>query len=99
MRLLPCHRVPDVPLALFAVLLAAGCAGTQPTADPDDLALIPADARGFLSVRVADLWNTPRIQKGVGDARARDFKIKGPAVHMDKAFGLKPDEVERVSAV
>lgn len=48
---------------------------------------------------MADLWKTSAVQKGVKEAEGRDPKVEGPSARMEKAFGLKPAEVERVSAV
>ena len=93
--------LPLRALVLLAVLLAgAACSdGARAVADLDDLALIPADARGFLSVRVADLWKTPAVRKGVANAKKRDPKLEDPAERMERLFGLNPAEVERVSFV
>ena len=94
----PRHRVPTGSLALLAVLLACGAAGSDgpKPADLDDLALIPADARGFLSVRVADLWQTPAVRKGVANAKKRDPKLEDPAERMGE--GVRPEAGPRWKA-
>ena len=93
---------------LFTILLTCGVTSFSPLAVRDepeavpafeDLAFIPANAQGFLSVRVADLWTTPAVQKGRADAKERDPKHSDPAKVMEKAFGLQPIQVERVSVV
>src|ERR1700722_11244696 len=77
------RRPPLRSLALLMVLLAGGATGVwsvlvsegaQPGPDIEDLALIPANGQGFLSVRLAELWKTPAAQKGVADAKKRDPK-------------------------
>jgi hypothetical protein len=68
-------------------------------ADIDDLTLIPANGRGFLSVRVADLWRSPAVRQALTDVKKHDPKSSEPVALMEKEFGLKPLEVERVSAV
>lgn len=100
---------PPLRSLLLMTLLLLGAAagvrpildinGAQPDPDIEDLALIPANGQGFLSVRVADLWKTPAVQKGVADAKRRDPECEDPAVRIEKEFGLKPVEVERFSVV
>ncbi len=65
----------------------------------DDLALLPANARGFVSVRVADLWNTPAAKKAVAEARKADPKSEAPAGRLEDEIGLLPREIERISLV
>jgi hypothetical protein len=61
-----------------------------------DLALIPADAQGFFTVRLADLWKTDPVkelvQMGGKDA------AQGLA-EVEQKLGIKPDDIERVTFV
>jgi hypothetical protein len=95
-------------LAVVLLLLTSEAAGvwssflremTPAGADLEDLALIPANARGFVSVRVADLWKSPAAQKAFADVRKRDPKSSDPTARMEKEFGLRPQEIERISVV
>jgi hypothetical protein len=65
----------------------------------DDLALIPANAQGFISVRLADLWKSPAMEKAIADARERDPQMEDLAEKMDRETGLRPSEVERLNLV
>ena len=62
-----------------------------------DLAYVPANAQGFYSIRVADLWNHAAVQKALE-------KVKGdigpdPAGRIEEFLGISPTDVERVTAV
>jgi hypothetical protein len=61
---------------------------------PPDLALVPRDAVGFISVRVADLWN--------GEA-GKEFQQALPdktfLQEIEKKFGMTPGDFERVTFV
>lgn len=60
------------------------------------LALIPADADGFVTVRVADLWGSPSVQKAWAEA-PDDQKQK--LSEMEGKLGLTLADVERVTVV
>lgn len=67
------------------------------TGDVTDLSLIPADAQGFVSLRLADLWATPAVKQVLEDARKRDPKTPDLAAEMESVTSLRPEDVERVS--
>src|SRR5262245_36911221 len=76
------NRTTILLLMLALLLIAGGLAGwwvyhrgTEP-AGPDisDLSLIPENAQGFVSVRLADIWQTPACQQAVKEERDRDPK-------------------------
>jgi hypothetical protein len=84
---------------LLLLLLAAGAMTplllfrkSTPQSEGDDLALIPANAEGFATLRVADLWKTPAMQKALK-------KGDDPAPWLVQQTGLRPEEVERLSGV
>jgi hypothetical protein len=59
---------------------------------------VPGDAEGFVSVRVADVWKTEQVKEALAElkkeAGAPDFEAE-----MDKAVGLKPADIDRVTFV
>ena len=91
-----------LPLVLLLVLLAAGAGAywwffrgsAGPEAEGDDLALVPPEAEAFISVRLADLWNTPAAMKAVLKMEEGD-----PGQKMEEVTGLRPLEVERLTVV
>lgn len=90
---------PWVAMVLLLLILAGGGVAAWWflfRGRTDDLAYIPADAQGFASVRVADLWNTDLVKESrkaaalfAGDL---DKLIEGKV-------GLTPADVERVTGV
>jgi len=99
-------------MVVFFLLLLGGAGGARwfffraatPTPAPppqegDDLALIPANAQGFVCMRLADLWKTPAAQKGLKDARQRDPTATDAAEKMDREIGLRHEAVERLTIV
>ena len=59
-------------IGLATVMIASTSIRQQAIADdpaadqqplPADLALVPADAPGFLTIRVADMWTSPLVKK------------------------------------
>ncbi len=81
-----------------AVLLLAAPAQDKKAALPADLDLVPRDAAGFLSVRVADLWADAHFQK----MRAELTKQYGESVKdLEKSYALGVDlgQVERLTVV
>ena len=87
-------------LAGVAVLLLAGSGGSlawwilrgATPATTQDLAYVPADVQGFVSVRVADLWKSEALQKAV-----QDEDVQKLAEQTKKHFGLGPADVERLT--
>lgn len=79
--------------ALCALPLFPSGARAEPL--PPELNLIPRDAGLFVSFRVSDLWNEPRLKP------LRDFLIEDGVLlrNFEKEMGFKPEEVERVSLV
>lgn len=59
---------------------------------------VPGDAQAFLSIRVADVWNSAPA----GRVRTELQKVPGlhdPAGYLFRVVGLRPDEVERATVV
>jgi hypothetical protein len=99
------HRLPAAALAL-GLLAAAGLAlatqpGTPPAggpapALPPDLDRVPRDAAGFLTVNVGELW------KGEAARGLRTLlEQKGAqGLHQfEQTFGLRPEQIERVTVI
>jgi hypothetical protein len=63
---------------------------------PPDLQLVPSDAAGFTSLRVADVWNSDTIKKIL---QKLPPDAKGMTQEMEKRTGLAPADVERVTVV
>jgi hypothetical protein len=89
---------------LLLALLGAGVAGwwflfrKGPTGpDIDDLSLIPFDAQGFVSIRLAELWKAPATRKALEEVRRRDAEVLTPDVRLERDTGLRPEDVERFS--
>jgi hypothetical protein len=59
----------------------------------EELALVPPDAQGFVSLRLADWWRSSS-----GQAVRKEINRKNPAVlkAWEKRLGLPPEEIERV---
>ncbi len=70
---------------------------------PADLALVPRDALGFLSVRVADVLRTEGVKRleqwAVKEAGALFPASADWQAEIQKELGLRPDQVERVTVV
>ncbi len=88
-----------LPLAALLLALAVGAATwwllfreDGRAKDGDDMLLIPGNAQGFVSIRLADLWKTPAMQKALRTA-------DNLAARMEAETGLRPEEVERLSGV
>jgi hypothetical protein len=96
-------------LVVLVLLILAGAAlwwwyfyhnaPSVPGTEGDDLALIPSNAPGFLSTRLADLWNAPATHKALKKARENDPGREDPAIQMERETGLTPEDVERLTAV
>jgi hypothetical protein len=84
-------------MLLLALAVGAGTwwwlnVGSTAASEGDDLALIPANAQGIVSIRLADLWKTPAMQKAL-------LKEEDPPGQMEEETGLRPENVERLSVV
>jgi hypothetical protein len=99
-----------VLLAMLLGLLVVGLGGAAvwwfwqrqsagPTGEGDDLALIPADAQGFVTARLADVWKVPAVREGFANVRRANAGGLDPVEEMERLTGLRPEEVERVSSV
>jgi hypothetical protein len=68
---------------------------------PSDLAMVPANAQGFVSLRVADAWKLDLTQKQIRELRDKGLlkDDDDPAKEVEKKTGLTPAEVERVTVV
>src|SRR5262249_9343361 len=60
----------------------------------DDLALVPADAVGFVSVRVADIWDSA-VAKQMQEQLTQ--VMPGYTQQLEQNVGLLPAEVERAT--
>lgn len=65
--------------------------GAEPAALPADLALVPPQATGFVTVRLADAWDLHAVR----DVRPALAKLTG----IEKAIGSAPAAVERLTAL
>jgi prepilin-type processing-associated H-X9-DG protein len=63
---------------------------------PADLERVPSDAVGFLSIRVADLWNSPLLK----EVRPVLLK-KAPEIRQEmmKSLGAAPEQIERLTMI
>jgi hypothetical protein len=87
--------------ALLAALLITESAlpareEVKPAALPSDLAKVPSDGLFFLSVRIADLWES-KLGEPVRRKLAKE--IGEPAEAFEKFFGLPLQQVERLTMV
>jgi len=63
---------------------------------PADLALVPPEAFGFISIRVAEIWN----HEGTKEARTRLAKDEPDVFQqLEKGLGVSPADVERLTFV
>jgi hypothetical protein len=63
---------------------------------PPDLQLVPGDATGFVSLRVADVWNTEAVKKLLEKLPP---DAKSTTDQVEKATGLSLADIERVTVV
>lgn len=80
--------------AAFAAALVAGPAAAQ--APPADLAMVPADALGFVHVRLADVWKHEALKE-----YRKMFEKAGPRAiaALDEQFLPPPTTIDRATAV
>jgi hypothetical protein len=88
----------SLAVALVATGLAASGRSTSGTAEepklPADLAHVPSDSAAFLSVRVADLWESTAAKP----VRARIVEEAGEAIKaIEKSVGVSPSGMDRVT--
>ena len=83
-------------LAALAIVLLAAPAAAQAPPVPSDLALVPADALGFVHVRLADVWKHESLKE-----YRKVFERAGPRAiaALDDQFLPPPTTIERVTAV
>jgi hypothetical protein len=76
---------------------------TEPDPLPPDLALVPPDAVGFVSVREADLMEAPQFgelrDRIAKDNRQADQLIEAGFTAVPALLGIEPAEVERATLV
>jgi hypothetical protein len=75
-------------VALFMFGLGGG------SANAPDLILVPTEAQAVVSVRLADLWNSPLVKDQLKQAGVEQMVSK----YQDE-FGLAPGDIERVTFV
>jgi hypothetical protein len=93
------RRIPLWALAAAGVVLLAvvGLGAWFLFSGPSgDLALIPADAQGFATLRVADLWKTVPVQDVV---QAAGNDATDALAALEQATGFKPEDIERATVV
>jgi hypothetical protein len=93
--------VPIVGLAVALTLISPvpRPAAAQPKADaavPADLAMVPADAMGFVHVRLADVWKNDALK-----SYRRIVEKAGPQAlaALDEQFVPPPSTIDRITAV
>jgi prepilin-type processing-associated H-X9-DG protein len=85
-----------VSLLYFLITAVTPTFATAQDKLPPDLALVPADALGFVHVRVADVWKSEPFKEW----RATILKAGDEALAaLDKRFVPAPSSIERVTAV
>lgn len=63
------------------------------------LQLVPGNAQGFVSVRVADVWKNAEVQKALQPFKAMIPGGGDLSQAAEKLIGLKPDDLARVTVV
>jgi hypothetical protein len=64
-----------------------------------DLAFVPSNAQGFLTLRPADLWKFEEIRDSLKKARELDNKAVDPIALLEKDTGFVPADLERLTVV
>jgi hypothetical protein len=81
------------------LVLAAAAVVSWASADADpaaDAVLIPAEARGVLSIRLADLWSGDLVRAGWEKIPKDRDKL---AANIEQDVGVRPEQVERLTIV
>jgi hypothetical protein len=64
-----------------------------------DLDLIPGDAQFFVMVRVADVWNTELVKKGLAEALKQAPLGDDPVAALQQMTGTSPADITRTTVV
>jgi hypothetical protein len=64
-----------------------------------DLSMVPPDAQGFVTVRVADVWKLDTAQRWLREAREKGGMNVDPVKEVEDNTGLAPADVERFTLV
>ena len=82
-------------ISLLCIVASPSVAAAQDKLPPD-LALVPADALGFVHVRVADVWKSEPLKEW----RTMILKAGDEALAaFDKRFVPAPSSIERITAM
>lgn len=90
------HTAWRFSAVLIGVLSLAGTLHSQDAALPPDLALVPADALGFVHVRLKDIWASEHFNEW------RDTILKAgdkAVAAFDKRFFPTPSSIDRITLV
>jgi hypothetical protein len=94
------RRTAWVAAALAGALALVGSfvrsAGEEQTPLPPDLQRVPTDAVGFISLRLADLWEQESA-RGVRERLTKE--VPGTLEEWQQVVGLPPSDIERWTAV
>src|SRR5262249_26118080 len=80
--------------ALVGTLVGLRSGVAEDAKVPADLARVPPESAGFVSVRVADLWSHPALAAVTARLQKDDPKAVPEVV---AALGVEPGEIERVT--
>lgn len=65
---------------------------------PADLALVPPDAQGFVTLRVADVWKLDATQRSWQNLKKQGLLMgEDPLALLEKQTGLTPADIDRVT--
>lgn len=89
------HTFWLAPVAVALALLPSHAGGRDesPAPLPPDLAAVPPDALAVVSVRLAEVWDGPLVRA----VRQQADKENTLAGRLEREFGFRPDEVERLT--
>jgi len=98
------RAVPALAAAVvLGLLLADGVVSAPappvPKGDAGDLALVPADAQGLITLRIADLYKLDIVRKGLAALEKQSGAKTDFVAELRKATGLAPADVERFTSV
>jgi hypothetical protein len=88
-----------VPLALAGFLLWWFWGKLDLTGTPPDLALVPPDAQGFGSIRVAELWESAPVSKALAEQRRTNPAAADLSDQLEAETGFRPEQIERLTGV